>query len=65
MMNYVPHLFAGSETMIFAASVLIQATLVILFALLLGRWLRHQPALRHSILLGGLMCVCFCHSESP
>lgn len=59
-MSYVPHLFAGSETMVFAASVLIQATVVILFVLLLGRWLRHQPALRHSVLLGGLMCVCFC-----
>lgn len=60
MMNYVPHFFAGSETLIFAASVLIQATVVILIALLLGRWLRHKPVLRHSVLLGGLLCVCFC-----
>lgn len=60
MMNDVSHLFAGSEMMVFAASVLLQATLIIVLALLLGRWLRHQPALRHSVLLGGLMCVLFC-----
>ena len=60
MMSYVPHLFAGRETMIFAASVLIQTTVVIVLALLSGRLLRHQPVLRHSVLLGGLMCVLFC-----
>lgn len=60
MMNYVPHFFAGSETLIFAASVLIQATVVIVIALMLGHWLRHKPVLRHSVLLGGLLCVCFC-----
>ena len=57
MMNYVPHLFTGSETMVFAANVLIQATLVIVLTLLLGRLLQRQPALRHSVLLGGLICV--------
>ena len=60
MMNDLLPLFVGSEMMIFAASVLIQATLVILFALLLERWLRYQPALRHSVLIGALMCVCLC-----
>ena len=60
MMNYFSHLFASSEMVVFAASVLLQATLIIVLALLLGRWLRHQPALRHSVLLGGLMCVLFC-----
>ena len=59
-MNYVPQLFADNETMLFVASVLIQATLVIVFALLSGRLLRHRPPQRHSILLGGLVCVSLC-----
>ena len=60
MMNYVPNLFAGNDTILFVASVFIQTTLVIALALTSGRLLRCQPLLRHAVLLGGLMCVCFC-----
>jgi beta-lactamase regulating signal transducer with metallopeptidase domain len=64
MMNYVPQLIAGNETMLFVASVLVQATLVIVLALVSVRLLRHQPLLRHSVLVGGLLCVCFCPAAS-
>ena len=60
MMNYVPNLFASDEAILFVASVFIQTTLVSALALTSGRLLRRQPLLRHSVLLGGLMCVCFC-----
>lgn len=60
MMNDVSQLFAGHENMLFVVSVLIQATLVIVLALVAGRLLKHQPLLRHSVLLGGLICVCSC-----
>ncbi len=63
-MNHIPRLFADNEMMLFVASVLIQATLVIVLALAAGRLLRHRPVLRHSILLGGLLCVCFCPAAS-
>lgn len=59
-MNDALHLFTDDETMIFVASVLIQASLVIVLALLSGHWLRHQPVLRHSVLVGGLICVLAC-----
>ena len=59
-MSHVPQIFAGNEMAILAASVLIQATIVILIALLAGRLLRNQPALRHSVLLAGLLCVVLC-----
>lgn len=59
-MSYVPDLFAGSESMIFVVSVLIQATVIIVLALLSGRLLQHRPVFRHSILLGTLLCVLFC-----
>ena len=59
-MNDVPQLFAGNETMLSVMSVLIQTTLVIALVLLSGRLLRRQPLLRHSVLLGGLVCVCLC-----
>lgn len=63
-MHYVSELFAGNEATHFVVSVLIQATLVIVLALSAGRFLRHQPLLRHSVLLGGLLCVCFCPAAS-
>lgn len=63
-MHYVSELFAGNEATHFIVSVLIQATLVIVLALSAGRVLRHQPLLRHSVLLGGLLCVCFCPAAS-
>ena len=60
MMSHVPQIFADNEMAIFATSVLIQATIIILIALLAGRLLRNQPALRHSVLLAGLLCVVLC-----
>lgn len=59
-MNDVPQLFADHETLLFVASVLIQVTLLIVLALASGRLLRHRPALRHSVLVGGLICVLVC-----
>lgn len=59
-MNDVPQLFTDNETLLFVASVLIQATLLIVLALVSGRLLRHRPLLRHSILVGGLVCVSLC-----
>ena len=59
-MSYVPQIFVGNEMAILAASVLIQATIVILIALTAGKLLWNQPALRHSVLLAGLLGVVLC-----
>ena len=60
MMNHIAQLIADNEVLIFVVNVVIQATLVIVPALLLGSWLRRQPALRHSVLFGALICVLLC-----